>query len=68
MNRRLTASVVLASRARDERPAQGRRDGRGAARIEPGNGLTGMRERVRAMGGVLEVDGSDGFRVRVTLP
>lgn len=41
---------------------------RGAARIEPGNGLTGMRERVRAMGGVLEVDGSDGFRVRVTLP
>lgn len=47
---------------------EARDDGRGAARIEPGNGLTGMRERVRAMGGVLEVDGSDGFRVRVTLP
>src|SRR5690606_20994326 len=47
---------------------EARDDGRGADEIEPGHGLTGMRERVQAMGGVLEVDGSDGFRLRVTLP
>lgn len=47
---------------------QARDDGRGAAQVVPGHGLTGMRERVRALGGVLEVDGADGFRVRVELP
>jgi signal transduction histidine kinase len=45
-----------------------RDDGRGAAQIVPGYGLTGMRERVHALGGQLEVDGSHGFRVRVVLP
>lgn len=45
-----------------------RDDGRGSDRVVPGYGLTGMRERVHALGGRLEVDGSDGFRVTVVLP
>lgn len=45
-----------------------RDDGRGSDRVVPGYGLTGMRERVHALGGQLEVDGSHGFRVRVVLP
>ncbi|HLS41427.1 MAG TPA: sensor histidine kinase [Ornithinicoccus sp.] len=45
-----------------------RDDGRGSDRVVPGYGLTGMRERVHALGGQLEFDGSHGFRVRVVLP
>jgi signal transduction histidine kinase len=45
-----------------------RDDGRGAAEVRPGNGLTGMRERVEGLGGTLEVDGSAGFRVDVVIP
>jgi len=36
--------------------------------LREGNGLTGMRERVRAAGGTLDVDGSHGVRVCVRLP
>lgn len=43
-------------------------DGEGAREVRPGNGLTGMRERVEALGGALRVDGSDGFRVVATIP
>ena len=46
-------------------------DGRGApGEPEPGHGLTGMRERVTALGGTLHAGpGEDGgFSVRVTLP
>lgn len=43
-------------------------DGAGAAHIVPGNGLSGLRERVEWCGGNVEVDGSDGFRVTVTVP
>ncbi|MET8162559.1 sensor histidine kinase [Sphaerisporangium sp. NPDC005289] len=46
-------------------------DGRGGARrADTGHGLRGLRERVRAAGGLLEVDDppSGGFRLRVTLP
>jgi two-component system sensor histidine kinase DesK len=42
-------------------------DGRGGTRPE-GAGLTGMRERVAALGGSVELDGQSGMRVRVTLP
>ena len=42
-------------------------DGRGGGHRE-GSGLSGMRERVEAVGGSVEVDGSDGTRVRVELP
>lgn len=45
-----------------------RDDGRGATEVTPGNGLTGMRERVEGLGGTLEVDGSAGFRVDVAIP
>ncbi|PBJ81724.1 two-component sensor histidine kinase [Lysobacteraceae bacterium NML93-0399] len=43
-------------------------DGRGGALV-PGNGLTGMRERIEALGGVLRVDGDgDGTRVDARIP
>lgn len=42
-------------------------DGRGILRPE-GSGLTGMRERVAALGGKLEIDGSQGTRLLVRLP
>ncbi|MEV0614180.1 histidine kinase [Nonomuraea sp. NPDC050404] len=43
-------------------------DGRGAARITPGNGLRGLAERIDAMGGDVRLDGSDGFRVTAWMP
>jgi len=42
-------------------------DGRGVARVEPGNGLRGLTERVRAQGGSVRIDGRSGFRVEVEL-
>lgn len=42
-------------------------DGWGAARVEPGNGLRGIEERVRAAGGTVRLDGRGGFRVEVEL-
>jgi two-component system, NarL family, sensor histidine kinase DesK len=42
-------------------------DGRGGSPSE-GAGLTGMRERVTALGGSVQRDGGSGMRVRVTLP
>ena len=47
-----------------------RDDGRGAASFVPGNGLSGMRERLEKLGGELVVESAEGtgFRVRATLP
>lgn len=47
-----------------------RDDGRGAAAISPGHGLTGMRERVEQRGGELLVHSADnqGFRVEARVP
>ena len=42
-------------------------DGRGGAAAE-GNGLSGMRQRVEAIGGVLERDGSAGTTLRIRAP
>jgi two-component system sensor histidine kinase DesK len=42
-------------------------DGRGGSGPE-GAGLTGMRERIAALGGAVQRDGAAGTRVRVTLP
>jgi len=44
-------------------------DGRGSA-IVPGNGLSGMRERIEALGGMLRVDSTPGrgTRVEIELP
>ncbi|WP_053649679.1 sensor histidine kinase [Streptomyces sp. NRRL F-6491] len=43
-------------------------DGRPAAGFTEGHGLTGMRERVTALGGTLRVDAGGGFAVRAVLP
>lgn len=47
-----------------------RDDGRGAAQFKPGNGLSGMRERLATFGGSLAVDTgvSEGFALTVRLP
>ena len=37
-----------------------RDDGRGAAQVEPGNGLTGMAERLRQLGGELKIESMPG--------
>jgi len=52
----------LALRARD--------DGRGAAELMPGNGLNGMRERLKEMGGRLDISTGPGvgFQVRAWMP
>ena len=42
-------------------------DGRGGASVS-GGGLSGMRQRVEALGGSLEIDGSRGTTLRVRLP
>ncbi len=42
-------------------------DGRGGRFVE-GSGLSGMRERLVADGGALNVDGSDGMKVTASLP
>ncbi len=47
-----------------------RDDGRGAERVEPGNGLSGMRERLTELGGSLSLEAgmSQGFALTVRLP
>ena len=49
---------------------EARDDGRGAAAIEPGNGLVGMRERVEDLSGELIVDSvpGRGFQLTVRIP
>ena len=42
-------------------------DGKGSSGPE-GAGLTGMRERITALGGAVQRDGGQGMRVRVSLP
>ena len=45
-------------------------DGRGRAAVEPGHGLTGMRERIEAAGGRLDIETApgQGFRLCAMLP
>jgi signal transduction histidine kinase len=47
-----------------------RDDGCGAERLDPGNGLRGMRERLRQHGGQLEIETrrGAGFRLRASVP
>jgi len=47
-----------------------RDDGRGAEQVEPGNGLSGMRERLAEFGGSVTLDAglSQGFALTVRLP
>lgn len=44
-----------------------RDDGRGGA-VRPGNGLTGMRERLESLGGGLALAGDRGFRIDAWVP
>ncbi len=48
----------------------GRDDGRGARRLRPGQGLTGMRERLVSLGGSLELESppDGGFQLRALIP
>ncbi len=48
----------------------GRDDGKGARHLRPGQGLTGMRERLVSLGGCLEVESppDGGFRLRALIP
>jgi len=65
------AATVRVAFAARELTVQVDDDGRGApAAPEPGHGLTGMRERVVALGGTLDAGPGDdgGFSVRVALP
>ncbi|VXC04731.1 Two-component sensor histidine kinase [Luteimonas sp. 9C] len=64
---RATCAHAQFARDADAVRLQIRDDGRGGA-IVPGNGLSGMRERIEALGGVLRIEGGDGTRVDVTLP
>lgn len=43
-------------------------DGRGVARVRPGNGLRGLAERFAALGGSVEYDGAAGFTVTARVP
>jgi signal transduction histidine kinase len=64
---RLWISVCTAP---DGATVSARDDGRGAAVIRHGNGLTGMCERLEALGGTLEIDSRPGrgFHVTVQIP
>ncbi|WP_375000309.1 sensor histidine kinase [Aeromicrobium sp. CTD01-1L150] len=43
-------------------------DGVGATTYAPGNGLRGMTERIQELGGTLDVEAGQGFRVRLAVP
>jgi two-component system sensor histidine kinase DesK len=43
-------------------------DGRGGGHLREGAGLSGMRERVEAIGGRIERDGSSGMRLAIEIP
>ena len=47
-----------------------RDDGKGAKQLRAGNGLTGMRERVEQVGGLLEIESTPGtgFRLKLWIP
>src|SRR5215472_2556657 len=47
-----------------------RDDGKGAKQLRAGNGLTGMRERVEQVGGLLEIESTlgTGFRLKLRIP
>jgi signal transduction histidine kinase len=64
-------NVFLAIETKDDRVAVTvRDDGRGAAELRAGHGLSGLRERIEAMGGKVEIDAPPGvgLTLRALLP
>ncbi|GAB2810194.1 histidine kinase [Actinocorallia aurea] len=61
----LSVSLVAGSRALRVEVSD---DGTPASPVVPGHGLTGMRERVTALGGSVQWESGDGFTVRAVLP
>jgi len=61
---------ITVGRDGDEVAVEAVDDGRGAAAVRPGNGLTGMRERLAEVGGTLayETAPGGGFTLRARLP
>ena len=43
-------------------------DGIGCEKIEDGMGLSGMRKRVRNVGGIIDFESQAGFKVNMLLP
>jgi signal transduction histidine kinase len=65
------ANVYLAIETKDESvTVTARDDGRGAAEVQLGHGLAGLRERVEGMGGKVEIESREGagLTLRATLP
>lgn len=61
---------IRLSAAQDGLAMSARDDGRGARQIRSGNGLTGMSERLKALGGKLEVESARGagFTLHLWMP
>ena len=61
---------ITVGRDGDEVAVDATDDGRGATAVRPGNGLTGMRERLEQLGGTLayETGPGGGFTLRARLP
>lgn len=60
--------IDLAATSEGKLVLEARDDGRGATEFRPGNGLTGMRERIEDLDGTTQFDTTDGFRITATLP
>lgn len=43
-------------------------DGIGCENIQDGMGLSGMKQRVRNMGGIIDIDAQNGFKINMILP
>ena len=61
---------ITVSRAGADIVISARDDGRGVAEVLPGNGITGMRERLTRLGGTLTTTSApgQGFRLEARLP
>jgi signal transduction histidine kinase len=59
---------IAVARHPDELVLTARDDGGGAPELRPGGGLSGMRERLEALGGTLVIEPGEGFALRATVP
>jgi signal transduction histidine kinase len=63
-------TIVIDRRADGRVHLEATDDGRGTPTVEPGNGLTGMRERIEALGGAIRfsTDPGGGFHIDAEVP